>query len=136
MPETCLSGMRITCSATRSASCSYLSLGSPIFSLVWIVASSLQLGQPPPQGQPGLRWMTKPLLWVVEKEFACGVGTAFLYETDLTEDLSEDFDASAFMFLNLYLTVFILYILRERGPGYRNVLIFSFVPNWGELSLI
>jgi hypothetical protein len=50
------SGMLVIRSATRSASCSYLSLGAPIFSFGWMDDSGLHRGQPPPQAQVAFGW--------------------------------------------------------------------------------
>ena len=47
-----VSGMRITRSAIRSASSSYSSPGSPIFSFPWM--GGLHVGQCPSQGQKGI----------------------------------------------------------------------------------
>lgn len=54
-------GIRMIWSATRSASCSYLSFGAPILNLGWMAALRLQRGQPPPQAQEGVRCTIAPM---------------------------------------------------------------------------
>src|SRR5207245_11329571 len=85
------------CSATRSASCSYLSLGAPTLSLGWIPNSLWHLGQPPPQGQSfSLRWTSNGCCgnpgWVSNIFLVAGWG--FLWLRDAATSLLAFFVAT------------------------------------------